>query len=774
MDRRILLVYATPEEQIAAAVADLLPLAQFEFVPIDSLQHELDLAVREATDVVFLWSVNCARNRDLPYIMNTAFLLRLQRSGTALWVFRLDTARAPLNLAEFSRGGGLANPKYIAAKLTGPPPVPPSNPGFFGRADLIGKFDQVYYSDKRGFLWLTGLSGIGKRTLARRQAKAYDPSGHSTQHVPVQPGMQYVELDMRLVANLRSQSLEFANEIPVGPDASQIAARESLSLRIKDASRTSAIWLIEDAQHWLSDDAAPNPILERLMDSLVTIGITSYKAVAIITSTRVPKLTADVLAKTEVVRVGPLAVEDGMRLLIERGAARVEPGQLRRCAKELGGHPLALQIAARSIAEGKGDWSEGRVRAATQVLSATPLRENTRRVLEVLAVVNGPLPPRDIAEHLGLAQEDFEAAINEAASYSLCEIADDGFAQMHPLVRDYFLDYFRQHRTPEAINDLASRSLRFLDSLSRPYTAVFVDAAFAAFRLLGLALRLRDAMELRRNLVGPIYEAGIELYRQGRWEEALRCFETVLDWRADDENAQLYLARCYARVDNIEEARDMIERLLANSPGDKQILRVAGRVEYIARNWHAAMEYYRRAIDWARPYGPALQDFAQALLRLGRTPEAEENLRAVIKNGEADAFTFGFMSEALAAHGNMSGALEFAALARQYDPTNAQFTERYAELLHSSGQTEAAARELEQALRLNRNNDTVRLSLASVLVELGEPYRAASVLQGVRSDRVKNSWRYVFTQAQIARSQGRVDEAQALEADLARRTDLPS
>jgi len=759
VDRRILAVYAAPDEQIAIAVADLLPLAQFEFVPIERLQNELDLAMREVTDVVLLWSASCARNKDLPYVMNTAVLLRMQRGGTALWVFRLDAARAPLNLAEFSRGGGLANPKYIAAKLTGPPPIAPTNPGFFGRADLIAKFDQVYYSDKRGFLWLTGLSGIGKRTLARRQAKTYDPSGHSTQHISVLPGMQFVELDMRLVANLRSQSLEFANEIPVPPDAGPDAARESVTVRIKDATRSSAIWVVEDAQNWLSDEAEPNAVLEQLIGSLVAAGITSYKAMAIITSTRLPRLGADLQAKTEVVRVGPLAVDDGVRLLMERGAARVEQAQLRQCAKELGGHPLALQIAARSIAEGRGDWSEGRVRAATQVLSATRMHDNTRLVLEVLAVVDGPLPPRDVAEHLGFRQEEFEAAINEATSYSLCEIADDGFARMHPLVRDYFLDYFRQHRTKEALDDLAGRSLRFLDSLPRPYTAVFVDAAFSTFRLLGLAMRLRDAMELRRNLVGPIYAAGIELYRECRWEEALRCFETVLDWRADDESAQLYLARCYARVDNIDEAREMIERLLANNPGDRQALRVAGRIEYIARNWQAAMEYYRRAIDWSRPYGPAVQDFAQALLRLGRTPEAEENLRSVIKSGEADAFTFGFMSEALAAHGNLSGALEFASLARQYEPTNAQFTERYAELLRGSGQTEAAARELEQALHLNRSNDSVRVSLASVLVELGEPYRAASLLQGVRADRTRNSWRYLLTQAQIARGQGRARES---------------
>jgi tetratricopeptide (TPR) repeat protein len=751
----MLLVYAAPDEPIAMAVADLLPLAQFEFVPIERLQNELDLAMRDATDVVLLWSASCARNKDLPYVMNTAVLLRMQRGGTAVWVFRLDSARPPLNLAEFSRGGGLANPKYIAAKLTGPPPIPPTNPGFFGRTDLIAKFDQVYYSDKRGFLWLTGLSGIGKRTLARRQAKTYDPSGHSTQHIPVQSGMQFVELDMRLVANLRSQSLEFANEIPVAPDAGPDAARESLTMRIKDASRSSAIWVVEDAQHWLSDDAEPDTVLERLIDSLVAVGITSYKAIAIVTSTRLPKLRADIQAKTEVVRVGPLAVEDGVRLLMERGAVRVEQGRLRQCARELGGHPLALQIAARSIAEGRGDWSEGRVRAATQVLSATRMQESTRQVLEVLAVVDGPLPPRDVAEHLGMGHEEFEAAVNEATSYSLCEVADDGFARLHPLVRDYFLDYFRQHRTQEAMSDLASRSLRFLDSLPRPYTAVFVDAAFSAFRLLGLAMRLRDAMELRRNLVGPIYAAGVELYREGRWEEALRCFETVLDWRGDDEGAQLYLARCYARVDRLEEAREMIERLLADKPGDRQALRVAGRIEYIARNWHAAMEYYRRAVDWSRPYGPAVQDFAQALLRLGRTPEAEENLRAVIKSGEADAFTFGFMSEALVAHGNLSGALEFASLARQYEPTNAQFTERYAELLRSSGQVEVAARELEQALHLNRNNDSIRVSLASVLVELGEPYRAASLLQGIRTDRTRSSWRYLLTQAQIARAQGR-------------------
>ncbi len=53
-----------------------------------------------------------------------------------------------------------------------------------------------------------------------------------------------------------------------------------------------------------------------------------------------------------------------------------------------------------------------------------------------------------------------------------------------------------------------------------------------------------EAVRANLNRVRGAYQKGIRLYRQLQWNEALSCFEQVLDRRPDDTPSQMYIDRC--------------------------------------------------------------------------------------------------------------------------------------------------------------------------------------------------------------------------------------
>src|SRR6266536_2432590 len=282
--------------------------------------------------------------------------------------------------------GQLSDETFIASTLQGLPPVRPAGDGFLGRSEWEPKFDRVFYSTRLGMLWIHGLAGIGKRTLARHQAERYDPHQHLTQRIGLRPGMQEVGIDLQLVANMPAAAAGFRNELPVGPHDDPEAARAGLERHVKAAAAKVAVWIFEDAEHVIDDDAAPDDVLEGILNDLwQTAGVIEYRCMAVFTSTRKPKLSPELARVSVIEELGGLGERDGVNLLRNRGAGNVDDRVLGRCVLELGGHPLALEIAAPSIAEGQRDWEQSRVRAATEVLASTSLSERTHSLLEALA-----------------------------------------------------------------------------------------------------------------------------------------------------------------------------------------------------------------------------------------------------------------------------------------------------------------------------------------------------------------------------------------------------
>lgn len=753
--RSFVVIFSTAHQGLALALAAQFPDERFNFVEIDRDRGgypswRLATLTDVASDLVILWSRELEASPQLPWLLSPDFLDRLVNvSRVAVWVFRLDDEMPPLDLLAFSMGG-VSDETFIARALQGRPPMRPAVDDFLGRSEWEPKFDRVFYSTRLGMLWIHGLAGIGKRSLARHEAERYDPYQHLTQRIGLRPGTQEVEVDLQLVANLRDTTAGFRNELPVGAHEDAEAARAGLERHIKAAAAKVAVWIFEDAQHLMDDNAAPDDVLEGILNDLwQTAGITEYRCMAIFTSTRKPKLSAEIARISVIEELGGLDERDGVNLLKNRGAGNVDDRVLSRCVLELGGHPMALEIAAPSIAEGQGGWERSRVRAATEVLASTSLSERTHSLLEALAIIDGPIQPERLAGYLGLPEPAFRDALLEAVSYSLLEVAEDSYPRLHPLARDFYLQSFRQRDDqPGQASVLADAVLEFLRELPE-HSRLFVSCAMSAFRLLGLALRIQEARDIRANLLGPIYEAGVELYRQQRWSEALENFNAVISWYEDHLEARLYQARCQARLGRLEEARQTVRNLLWESPDDRQVLRVAGRVEYIAGNWTEAIHNYSRALEGGAPYPPLLQDLAQALVRVQEWERARDVLRRLVDTGSADAYTFSLLAETLEHTGPEWEALQNARRAARYSPRNPQHLIRLGKLSRRAGRLTEASEAYEHALRFGPDNQEVKLALAVVRLEMGDPARSRELMGGIRSDRLVRSADYRLLAARL-------------------------
>ncbi|MCA1675835.1 MAG: hypothetical protein LC799_27890, partial [Actinobacteria bacterium] len=165
---------------------------------------------------------------------------------------------------------------------------------------------------------------------------------------------------------------------------------------------------------------------------------------------------------------------------------------------------------------------------------------------------------------------------------------------------------------------MADESKEFVDSLER-YTPLHADAMLAMFRLFGYAFRLIDSFDVRPALRGTLVLVGRQLYRDKRYREALDYLEEARRLPrdgVDDFDVEILTAQCLSGVGDVESARDLLASL-PDSEEDSHILRVRGRVEANAGNWHDAFRYFDRAVRGSRrPFAALLRDRGQSRLEL--------------------------------------------------------------------------------------------------------------------------------------------------------------
>jgi tetratricopeptide (TPR) repeat protein len=729
----------------------------------DVVLSEITAGIEAASDFVLLWTSASSSSSWVRYETHMAFIRYLEDAAINIRVVRLDSTPVPLHLRPLLQARGLSSAPEIADVLLGSPPSRRALRQFVNRNSEIGALEQVLYAGDRGLMWFFGLAGIGKRALAREAIRRLSADASRTATVTVQGGTGFVELHLAVCS---------ATETPLPPvDLTEREAREEAGRIIEEFCAGGGIWLFEEVHHWLEADASANRVLSLVLQSLSVAGVALTERGAIFTSTRRPRLEDRHDSIAELTRVRGL--EPGFAVALLRAAgAESDDRELRLAAVQLDGHPLALEVAARTLGSGgQPDWEAHRVTTASTMIGEIRLSDHAGELLEALAAVDGPLPGGAIAGHLKVTPEIYSEAVDEASSYALVE-EQLGYLRVHALVRDFYLRALRRrHDFRDRITDLANRS-RDAYATAKTGSALQVDALLTTFRLLSWSGRLQEALELHQTAFGTLLQTAIDLYDERRYDMALYYLEAVIASTEDDVRAKLYLARTLANLGRADEARGLMAELLAENPTDVQLLRISGRVEFILRKWVRALEFFERARELRPQWLAVLRDLGQVNIRLERWEAAREELHKAMQLAEPGVYVRLYYSQVLEHFGELSEAHAVAESATRADPENPSVHHRLGRVSLAQGEQRAAREAFERALELDPNFYEGAVSLVGVLLDDNEVAAARNLaariegMPGVRPALRKTvQARVALAEGQTERAQQLADEALAVERE---------
>ncbi|CAM3035094.1 tetratricopeptide repeat protein [Saccharomonospora xinjiangensis] len=149
------------------------------------------------------------------------------------------------------------------------------------------------------------------------------------------------------------------------------------------------------------------------------------------------------------------------------------------------------------------------------------------------------------------------------------------------------------------------------------------------------------------------YQEGMSRGEAGRWEEALRAFDTALRLRPSYPHALLYRAVTLRQLGRTDEAVSVLDDLLRLDPRNAQAAFDKGAALSAAGRADEAADAYRTAIGIEPGYGSARVNLAILLLDRGEAPAAlklcEEAVRLFETGKQAE--NAALLAYALAAEG---------------------------------------------------------------------------------------------------------------------------
>jgi tetratricopeptide (TPR) repeat protein len=180
------------------------------------------------------------------------------------------------------------------------------------------------------------------------------------------------------------------------------------------------------------------------------------------------------------------------------------------------------------------------------------------------------------------------------------------------------------------------------------------------------------------------YEQGLAFFNQGRFAEAISCFEDAVSLEPDFYNAHLYLGRSHLNLRNYGKAIPPLRSAYRLSPRDFQkevadllvdALLGAAYWELKQGNFQISLQYIREVISTDPKSKKIKEDLssilvavATELFKSGKAREAIKEYREAIKANPDNLGAYIGLAKALFKNGDFIKALEAAEKAVSLDP----------------------------------------------------------------------------------------------------------
>jgi Tfp pilus assembly protein PilF len=265
--------------------------------------------------------------------------------------------------------------------------------------------------------------------------------------------------------------------------------------------------------------------------------------------------------------------------------------------------------------------------------------------------------------------------------------------------------------------------------------------------------KLRSLGYLAQDTANSHNNQGLLLLSQGKFDEAVREFETAIAAEEDLNTVRLNLARAYFKKKDFRAATVALNEHLKRQPRSKEAENLLGNIAMDQGHMDEAEARFKRALEYEANYTDARNSLGILYDRLGRTAdalrefsrvvavdddyaEAYNNIGVIHKNqGRIDDAIAAFQ-KAIAVDPEFSGSYSNLALvyevrgdfkaaedqfraALRRDPENVAVRTNYGGLLYLQGRFEDARTELEKAVATDSRYASAHNNLGAVYGKLG-------------------------------------------------------
>ncbi len=460
---------------------------------------------------------------------------------------------------------------------------------------------------------------------------------------------------------------------------------------------------------------------------------------------------------------------------ISRTSFRAGPS-IRPLAEHLFGYPLAGRLAAPLIVkyppeyllENLGHITSLRRDIADAILANTQFSDTQLRILQILAICDGPLSVSDLASIVGALPDSVVEDIDVLADHNLLE-AEASRVKLHPLISDF---YWKQARAAPDFRRLVSSIADHAQAVlkqEKPDTVRFVNWLATGCRSLFLSDRAAEARRLRSDFSGELKLAAIELYQRGDYELSLKYCEAFLADDAEDFEINFHRARNLSRVGRHEESLKAIDKLLEGSTGPFRQARLhfaRGRVFWETRKPDTARVEFLKALEVVPNFLPALQGVSEALLTQGHIDDASGFIERALKVSPMDSFSLSMKADIFWKRGQVQQAVDTMTVVVRSQPENPTFLFRLGRFLQQSGMLEEAYDYFRRAKAGDQSFFDPLLSLASTAIDLGKLAEAKAEIEDLKKKKVPAEKRFVLEEieAKYHLALGEIDVASDLAA----------